>query len=89
MPRSTSRGTKVELHEAACRLVERCLREGVPALGDSPSWEAFERFILGELLRDFPGFSTREYRTAMNTRLALELRRRSRTRQVTLRFRRA
>jgi len=89
MPRSTSRGTKVELHEAACRLVERCLREGVPPPEDSPSWEAVQRFILGELLREFPGFSTREYRTAMNTRRALELRRRFRAPHVTLRARRA
>ena len=74
---SALRITQTNLHKAAARLIESCLSDADGL--ELRRWEVIQERLLGELLRECPGFSTRDYRAALNTRAAARLRSRIRT----------
>ena len=76
-----ARITKTTLQKTAARLVERYVNDRARKLDASP-WEVTLERLLGELLCECPGFSTREYRAALNTRALARLRSKLRVRSA-------
>jgi hypothetical protein len=70
--RRASDPTAVVLCDAALSLLEQHLGSGSPELEAGP-WNDFRKFLLGELSRSRPGFTTREYRTAVNVAISRAL----------------